>query len=290
MTRKNIFALINDNWSYASEVDRIIQLFSKSLLLQTRDGSRYSVVTFFDRFCFPKWKSRGHSIDVNDFLNQINYNNIVTVAKVNMDDFLTLIELVMNFWIIVKRFIDSYDSNAYIDNDYIDQNFYLLYKIMIDDLEKVNYKYICDKNNEQVLIIEDKPEVTAVVEIVPNDLALKILRYNHHAIKGDIESKKSILLAMGSGLEPKRSNLQSICSSLTNDIFYMLNNLNIRHNNKDKRDTKNYQSYVDNMRDNDLEDSYDDLYQMMLLASLELDQVERSKRCKDLKNKIEGTI
>ena len=45
----------------------------------------------------------------------------------------------------------------------------------------------------KILIIEDKPEVTAVVEIIEQDLALDIIRYNHRSLQGEIELKKKIL-------------------------------------------------------------------------------------------------
>lgn len=62
----------------------------------------------------------------------------------------------------------------------------------------------------------------------------------------------------------------------------MLNNLNIRHNNKSKKD-KNYKEYVAKMKKNKLEEWYDELYQMMLLAMLELEQVERNQKINELK-------
>ena len=35
--------------------------------------------------------------------------------------------------------------------------------------------------------------LTAVAEIVDNDLGYKVLRYNHYMLKGDLEEKKGIL-------------------------------------------------------------------------------------------------
>lgn len=65
----------------------------------------------------------------------------------------------------------------------------------------------------------------------------------------------------------------------------MLNNLNIRHNNKNKGD-KNYKEYVAKMRKNRLEKWYDELYQMILLAFLLMDNAERAEKVKELKEKI----
>lgn len=65
----------------------------------------------------------------------------------------------------------------------------------------------------------------------------------------------------------------------------MLNNFNIRHNNKNKGD-KNYKEYVAKMRKDRLEKWYDELYQMILLAFLLMDNTKRTDRVKELKVKI----
>ena len=75
---------------------------------------------------------------------------------------------------------------------------------------------------------------------------------------------------------------------LSDNIFYLLNNLNLRHNNRSKN-SKNYKEYVAKMRKNQLEKTYDELYQMILLAILLLDNVSRTKKIKLLKAKIEDT-
>ena len=157
---------------------------------------------------------------------------------------------------------------------------------MLDNLEKYNHKAYID--DEQVLIIEDKPEVTAVAEIVEDELALDIIRYNHRSLRGEVELKKSILISLGAELEPKRKELQQLNKQLSEDIFFMLNNVNIRHNNRSKKDKSKYKEYVAKMNKIRLEKWYDELYQMMLLAFLLLDNVDRTASIKELKGKIVG--
>ena len=139
---------------------------------------------------------------------------------------------------------------------------------------------------EQAIVIEDKPAVTAAVEIEQDpDIAFEIVRYNHHALKGDIASKKSILIKLGSQLEPLRHELSDRYKNLASDIFFMLNNLNIRHNNCVPSDTK-YKPYVAAMTPDELEGWYDELYQMILLAKLELDHINRIPQIETLKQNL----
>ena len=55
---------------------------------------------------------------------------------------------------------------------------------------------------------------------------------------------------------------------------------------KDVANTDTFK-YVRNMKDGDIEQWYDDIYQMCLLAFLELDHLERKERVKKLKEDIQ---
>lgn len=127
----------------------------------------------------------------------------------------------------------------------------------------------------------------AVAEIVDPGLSYKAIEYNHHSMKGNLERKKAVLLALAEKLEPERSRLKQINSSQESDLFYLLNNLNIRHNNTDPG-SKNYSSLVADMDKDKLEEWYDDTYQLCLLSFLELENVERKARVKQLKENIEA--
>ncbi len=137
------------------------------------------------------------------------------------------------------------------------------------------------------IFVEKAVSAIAVSEIVPNDLSFKVISYNHHSMKGNIEKKKETLLKLANLLESKRKKLKSINSSLEDDLFYAFNNLNLRHNNKDKTFKKKKKKYIAEMSDNNLENWYYELYQMCLLAFLEIEQIDRKKSFKDLKRHID---
>ena len=138
------------------------------------------------------------------------------------------------------------------------------------------------------MVIEDKPEVTAVAEIIDDPLALPVIKYNHHLMKGDISAKKDILLKLGSYLEGKRDEVKAANSRLESIIFIMLNSLNIRHNNCDPSNKGKYKQVVADMTSETLEEWYDELYQMILLVILEMDNKERIKKFEELKKAITG--
>jgi len=286
LSRKNIFEILAQNNDLKKDALRIGNLFDREILLvcnyKKLSQEEYTIKQFVDYFCFDQWKNRGHCIDLHDFLETVNYKEYYYRAK-NGDGeaFLVFIEIVFNCW----KMADIYrgkdeDTECY-------SNFYLLLKIMTDCLSHYNHTAVYDDNFEQVLVIEENPAITAVAEIVEPELSLDVLKYNHHTLRGDIDKKKAILLALGAELEPKRKTLAGINNTLEDGIFFMLNNLNLRHNNINP-DDKNHRVFVAKMDSETLEDWYDELYQMILLAFLELDQIERNTRIKTLKADISG--
>lgn len=278
--RKNIFDIVTNSITLADEVNRIVSMSVKEKNLYYSPYN-LSVFEFVDKYCFKDWNYRGHFVDLKDFLEALEYNNIIILAQNgDVDAFMTLIELTYNLWLLAYKDLKNDKTESKWQN-----NFYHLRDVMLDNLEKYNYTVYID--DDRALVIEDRPEVTATVETVNQELALEIIRYNHSSLKGEIELKKKILLSLGSELEPKRKELQLLDKQLSEDIFFMLNNLNIRHNNRSKKDKSKYKEYVANMSKTRLEKWYDELYQMMLLAFLLLDNIERKKKVSELKSKID---
>lgn len=282
MARKNIFEIIAENNDLAREVERIDRLFRREKTISTCTYySRFTIKEYAATYCFTKWKNRGRCINVEDFLNTIGYDDIAKQACDDLNAFLTFIEIVLNFYQMVAERLFDCDVGAEVN-----EKFGMLWDNMMDDLSHYNYTFVYDKEQERSIIVEDKAEVTAVAEIVEQPLAMQIIKYNHYSLKENIDEKKAILLRIGNDLEPKRKALSVINKSLEDDIFYILNNLNLRHNNRDKGNKK-YKEFVSQMDESELLKWYDELYQMMLLAYLELNQHERKKEFSELKSKIE---
>ena len=282
MARKTIFDILANKWDLSVEISRVHDLFVKEHLLQV-DRLSYTLRKFVDIYCFEYWKSRGRCIDVNDLMRTINYEKLLDDSEKNFDSLWSLIEIVFTFWKLAETKINNSKDIKYYTN------FYHLSDVLQEILSHYNHKALYDEEAEQIIVIENKPEITAVVETVEPKLSLEVIRYNHYTLRGDIDAKRSILNFMGQALEPRRKELSKIHSGLEDNIFYFLNNLHIRHNNKARKD-KNYKEYVAKMTKKKLELWYDELYQMILLAFLELEHVQRSARCKDLRLKIEKPV
>lgn len=283
MSRKNIFDVISGSFDIARELQRIKRLFEAEHSVYVHSvRASYSVFRYVDKYGFYQWRNRGRCVDANDFLSILEYEELWKSAPTNLQDLLTLIEIIYNFCWIVKKAAGnmkvSTDRNQ-------EKHFSVLEETLIACLSHYNHKGVYFSELEQLIVIEDKPEATAVAEIVDNGIGYKVLRYNHYILKGDLQAKKDILLALGTDLEPKREQLKAIDKTLEDGIFYILNNLNLRHNNTTEGDRYYRQAVVD-MDNATLENWYDELYQMMLLAYLQMDQTERNSRVKALKQTV----
>ena len=165
---------------------------------------------------------------------------------------------------------------------------------LMDHIERVidSIGYMQAHDDGFLIYVEKSPAAIAVSEspIVPEDLSYRVLEYNHHSLRGDIAKKKQILLSIAALLEAKREDLNSVNSSLCTDVFYAFNNLNLRHNNIDPAIPSKYKVTVAQMGDEKLEEWYDEVFQMCLLAILEVENIERKKRFKTLKDSVNNNI
>lgn len=145
-------------------------------------------------------------------------------------------------------------------------------------------------NEDGFTIFVPKDNVSIAVSesnLIPDKFSYKIVTYNHHSMRGNIDAKKETLLILANLLEPYEKTLNEIDSSFKSDLFYALNNLNIRHNNIEPLNNKNYKKMVANMPLEELEHWYDETYQMCLLAFMRLEQKVRKKEFDEVKKIIE---
>ena len=149
--------------------------------------------------------------------------------------------------------------------------------------DKIGYTKI---TNEGIIILVPKSQPAIVVaEMLPSPLSYKVIEYNHHSMKGNLARKQATLKLLADQLEPKRDTLKSLNKSLEDDLFYLLNNINIRHNNTDSDSTK-YKKPVADMSKEELEKWYDKTYDLCLYAFMTLDQKNRNAEIKELKERL----
>lgn len=222
---------------------------------------------------------RGTCISLDDFDDFYDYNFEKNPSDFNLEYLISFCEYSYN--LVVHNLGSSYGLSQFTLRQ--PMQFY------VQQVQKVidAVGYIANSHDGITDFVPKDQAAISVSEIVDSALSYRIIEYNHHSMKGDLERKKATLIALADKLEPKRAKLKQVSSSLESDLFYLLNSVNVRHNNAD-HDGKNYIHFVAEMKDYDIEQWYDDIYQMCLLAFLELDHLERKERIKQLKENIQN--
>lgn len=252
------------------EYSKLYQLFYEK---DDRDGKSLAdlISMNFDSFYF-----RGTCLDLAEFDKKHGFHFVKQPQNFDVDYLVSFCEYIYNF---VLRFEDQFFFMEINKNFYLQQINKVIEAIGYMQSSEDGFAIFVPKDNTAIAVSQ--------LERIPENISYKVIAYNHHSMKGDLEAKKSILLILADQLEPQRANLEKIDRAFTSDLFYTFNNFHIRHNNMDTESPK-YKKTIGDMPTEQLEYWYDEVYQMCLLAFLRLEHADRKKNFDSLKEKIEN--
>ena len=269
MSRKNIFEILNEKTNIGSQINKIEILLSESSI------NGFTPEEIVDIECMRDWKARGRYTSCEEIRERLHITYTDIQKKLSDEHILFYLEYVSNvIWLCNERYgvEDAEDEYIYLQENVIG---------LLDDL---GYEKKVFANEEKVILVEKNAAMTAVAEVVDPNTAYAVIEYNHHLLKGDIAEKQRILKILADKFEPMRGELKKANKELESNTGYLLNKMNIRHNNMEG---KNAIEYVKNLSDQELEEWYDETYHMLLLCFLEYENIERNKRIDELKKVIE---
>ena len=278
--RRNFVDILNSaKINYKNEYNKLYQIMyvneypsnncGKSTLHEYLDS-------IFSRFWFAKT-----SLTLTEFdtINGFDFPD-PNQQDVAFDDLILIIEYCINMMTGYRNVKYSCLSNRLL----VDEDFFTQHLHRVTDA--IGYKVV-SKDGLSVLVEKDAV-VTAVAEseLIPEEISYRLITYNHHSMRGNLEDKKAIILQLANLLEGKQKDLCQINLGFKKDLFYLFNNFNIRHNNCDSK-SKDYKPAIANMNKDELENWYDETYQMCLLAFMELEQADRKPKFDAIQDEIE---
>lgn len=222
---------------------------------------------------------RGTCLDLDEFDEKYGFHFVEQPPDFDTDYLISFCEYIYNF---VLHFEDHYffaQINKYF---YLQQINKVIEAIGYMESREDEFTIFVPKDNAAIAVSES--------EHIPENVSYKVIAYNHHSMKGNLEAKKAVLQQLASILEAKRKNLSRADKTLETNLFYSFNNLNIRHNNVDPELKGKYKAYVAQMSNDELEKWYDETYQMCLLAFLQIENFDRKAEFEKLKAKIENSL
>jgi hypothetical protein len=127
-----------------------------------------------------------------------------------------------------------------------------------------------DPDQIKIIVIENNPNATAVAEIVEdNNISKDIIRYNHFMLKGNVYEKKKILTQLYKEFEKIKGTMRD--EILKSDLGFLFNSLGIRH---EKGDNKITNLLVQKMREEEIEEWCDKVYDIFLLSELHVNYLK----------------
>jgi len=267
--RKNIFELIQGDYKFNGEALKIEKLLQNKSY-DYMNGIEQEVNENY----YKQWKYRDTTISVNDLRKTLKVTNAYfTETVLDLKRFLIYLEYVLNIVTI------AYENSSESQSNQLTPIF-----VNIDILlNHFNFeRRVIDVENVKVIIIEKNPAATTVAEIVEDDnISKDIIRYNHFMLKGDIHEKKKILSQLYKEYEKIKQDLNNNgYGKLKDDLGFMFNALKIRH---DEAVNKTTENLVKDMKDEEIEEWCDRVYDIFLLAELSVNYINDKDKIKWLK-------
>ena len=129
-----------------------------------------------------------------------------------------------------------------------------------------------------------KSSISNVVDLNIPELKEILNQYIHISLKGDVRRKRELLLALADKYEPLSKKLKRHeYNSLDNNLGFLLNNMNIRHNNREGQYRNEIAATIE---DNELEKWYDKTFKLLLNAFLASDYIDTKSELSELIKRI----
>ena len=276
--RKNLFEILVEK----GNVNFVVEYVTiNKLLRQMKNVNNWdSIFDAIDCYIIHNWKYGNRCIELEDLRKKLG----ITDFEIRSNDYpaekcLLFFELIYNLvQILISKYEDKADTSIRIINDY---DVYKIISNIEEILDELNYKI--EKIEDRYMIVEKDNVVIAVAE-KNIDISGDIIEYRRFNLKGDVRTKKDIILKLAERIEPLRKKFKGTnYNPIMEDVQMLLNNLNLRHNNLEG---KNKREIIIKMSNEELEMWYDRLYDMILNIFQINDYLTYSSEIDELKNNL----
>lgn len=274
MAHKDIFEILEEKYDIQAEFSVVMELFCSPCIVAYRQLGQGQLVPLeqaIDNSCFYSWKQRHGCINLADMKKKLGFEYR---KSSNKDDLILCLEYFCNIINLANTKL-YYNSFQIMGGHQKTSQFIILEENIDLLLNHLNYEKRIFAKEEKVILTPKNPAETAVAEISSEDTAISILMYHHASLKGQLEEKRDILRRIAKEYEPLLDKGIDGFSDYFDKATNMLNNLDIRHNNKAG---KNKNTLAISLSDEELENWYDELYQLLLFCVMIKDNKKRKDK------------
>lgn len=257
------------------ELAKLIKMFEEESVVYVRGKGNLSFYECITDTWFRHFPNRRYYTSLDEIKREMN----TTANLLRYDNMYRLLLYCEFVKFVIEECIKSMEYATFSMRDTAS----ILEEQMERILDASDYQWLCLKDGSWI-VVEKNPVATEAAEIVLDETeAIRILEYNHFTLKGDIEGKKAILKALGNVVEPiikSKKWIESAYKQIGSDAGFLLNNFNIRHNNMDGANKKEYLSTI---TPEELEQWYDKIYDCVLAVIILNEQIQTSAEIKTIK-------
>lgn len=280
--RTSFWDIVGTTSNFEDEIRYIDKyLYHTKFHISDLDYSNYSLAEYIDSFYFSNWATL-HKItcpSIVDLRSRLQIDNFNHSQRLPLEKFLLYLEFAAN--IVYIAISKNQNQNAV----RIAKN---IFRNIMTNCERLNFE-IVEFSQGLFKIVEKNAAATAVADKYSKadlEFSYKVIEYNHFLLKGNLGRKREILTAIADKFEAVKPKLKANgFGNIESDAGYLINNLNIRHNNADPQSTS-YKTYIAAMPPAELEEWYDKTYDVLLLALLVGDFSEIHNDIQELKKKV----
>ena len=256
--RESIFTLMTTNKiNVEREFLRLKELIEEDTITSEYNVEVSTLYDYLDYNYFRKWPLRNRAISLDDFFSSMNIRDNHGLKEYTPDCLLLYIEVILNL-LHFSKFENTINQDY--GNKYDHEEFHLIMDNINSLLESLNYKYIINKKSE--VVIMEKDAIATNVAENNFEIADEIIEYRKYSLKGNISEKARILKLLSNSIEAKLIALKGTSyNQIADDVGYLINNYNIRHNNCEGAHKK---SYMNDISAKELEEIYDMTYELIL--------------------------
>ncbi len=269
----HFYELLERNIDFKHEYNRL----EKMVILESHWNGPYSEISIemWISKNFRRWSGRGNYTSFAELRTHLGFSyeligeTIFSNRIIDMNSFFLYCEMLLNLF---EELADYVEKSLIEPIQDVRNTIMYVIEISGFEVKTIRSSYcIVLKNAVAVQAIEQCPS-----------LADEIIEYNHYYLKGNVERKKEILLKIADAIEPLKDRLNSINKRNVTDFFYLVNNMNLRHNNCVPGD-KNYYPKFANLSIQQQEEWYDEIYAQGLTLFVLLGQNERNNKISEFK-------
>lgn len=267
MSRKTMFEIASSKENFSANVESIDQLFSREGIVLYADGvyreanMRQSIEQFVSDNLLLEWPYRGGCATTRLLREKLGIPKFAGSIACSESTTVLYLEYVSNMLHLFITWADN--EGAYGDID--ETKLSALRGDLAQAIDKLGFER--EERGDQVLLLERNAAAKVVLADEPDaSVADAITDFLHWSNRSDIGAKKTGLVALARDFEGIKPILATRdASALAKDFDFLVNNLDVRHNNKAGR---NASEALANMSNEELLAWLDRVFGLYLEAKL----------------------